>query len=171
MLATVSRALTDPLRVALHVARAVTSRLRAPRRSRFACIAGQASVLLVGGLAALLVGVLCWARWRAVWRGRRVLSARRILRLLRAPGRCTRPTAAVRAGGDRWSPESAAPVSRGVSGTRAHGGGTRRARERRRHATVDFPDGESFAPVRIRVGVREVVEVRQTPSGGAYRST
>ena len=28
-------------------------------------------------------------------------------------------------------------------------------------AKVSFPDGESFAPVRIRVGVREVVEVRQ----------
>ena len=93
-------------------------------------------------------------------------------------GSCGRPgdvrgqPAAVRAGGDRWSPESAAPVSRGVSGTRAHGGGARRARERRRHrdgsasrtASRSHRCGSASACARSsRCG--------RTPSGGAYRST
>jgi hypothetical protein len=119
-------------------------------------------VLLVGGLAAVLVGVLVLG---AVARGvAREAGAQRAADLAALAGARTmyeanprlfepavvdgRPNprhltrdaylALARAAAERVA------VANGAAG-----------------ATVRFPDGESFAPMRIRVGVREVVEVRQ----------
>ena len=118
-------------------------------------------MLLVGGLAAVLVGVLVLG---AVARGvAREAGAQRAADLAALAG----ARAMYEANSRLFEPavldgrpnprhltrdaylELARAAAERVA--RANGAG---------EATIRFPDGDSFAPVRIRVGVREVVEVR-----------
>ena len=123
---------------------------------------GQASVLLVGGLAAVLVGVLVLG---AVARGvAREAAAQRAADLAALAG-----AGAMHAANPRlFEP----PLIDGLPNPRhltrdeylalARAAAERVARANGADRTqVRFPDGDSFAPVRIRVGVREVVEVRR----------
>ena len=124
---------------------------------------GQASVLLVGGLAAVLVGVLVLG---AVARGvAREAAAQRAADLAALAGagamhaaypRLFEPAALANGAPnpqhldrDRYLTLARAAAERVA---RANGADT---------ATVRFPDRTSFAPVRIGVGVREVVEIRR----------
>ncbi len=123
---------------------------------------GQASVLLVGGLAAVLVGVLVLG---AVARGvAREAAAQRAADLAALAGARAMHAAyprlfepATSAGGpnplhldrDEYVALARAAAERVA---RANGADA---------ATVRFPDGDSFAPVRIHVRVREVIEVRR----------
>jgi hypothetical protein len=124
---------------------------------------GQASVLLVGGLAAVLVGVLVLG---AVARGvAREAQAQRAADLAALAGaramhasypRLFEPAIMgdgrpnpLHLGRDRYLARARAAAERVA---RANGADA---------AAVRFPDAESFAPVRIRVGVREIVEVRR----------
>ena len=119
-------------------------------------------MLLVGGLAALLVGVLVLG---AVARGvAREAGAQRAADLAALAGaramyaanpRLFEPALIDgRPNPRHLSREAYLDLARTAAErvARANGAET---------ATVGFPDGDSFAPVRIRVGVREVVEVRQ----------
>jgi soluble lytic murein transglycosylase-like protein len=122
---------------------------------------GQASVLLVGGLAAVLVGVLILG---AVARGvAREAAAQRAADLGALAG--------ARAMYDAYSRLFEPPVIEGRPNPRhldrdrylalARDTAERVARANGADAaTVRFPDGDTFAPVRIRVEVREVVDVR-----------
>jgi hypothetical protein len=119
-------------------------------------------VLLVGGLAALLVGVLVLG---AVARGvAREAGAQRAADLAALAG----ARAMYEANPRLFEPAviDGRPNPRHLTHAaylaRARSAAERVARANgAAGATVSFPDGESFAPVRIRVGVREVVEVRQ----------
>jgi soluble lytic murein transglycosylase-like protein len=136
---------------AIALAGLAASRERMRRRLRDA--SGQATVLLVGALAAILVGVLILG---AVARGvAREAAAQRAADL----GALAGAKAMHDAYGRLFEPaprhlsrESylalAADVAERVA--RANGADA---------ASVRFPDGDTFAPVRIRVGVRERVEV------------
>jgi hypothetical protein len=124
--------------------------------------AGQASVLLVGGLAAVLVGVLILG---AVARGvAREAAAQRAADLGALAGARVMHAAYPRLfepalidgapnprhlGRDRYVAAARDVAERVARANGADG------------AAVRFPDAGTFAPVRIRVGVREVVEVRR----------
>jgi soluble lytic murein transglycosylase-like protein len=118
---------------------------------------GQASVLMVGALAAVLVGVVVLG---AVARGvAREAAAQRAADLGAIAG--------ARAMYDAY-PRLFVPAAdlrhldRDQYLALARGAATRVARANGADAaSVDFPDQDTFAPVRIRVGVREVVEVRR----------
>jgi Transglycosylase SLT domain/D-alanyl-D-alanine carboxypeptidase len=123
---------------------------------------GQASVLLVGGLAAVLVGVLVLG---AVARGvAREAAAQRAADLAALAGARAMHDSYARLfepasvdgrpnprhlGRDAYLALGRAAAERVA---RANGAG---------RAAVRFPDGESFAPVRIHVAVRETIEVRR----------
>ena len=123
---------------------------------------GQASVLLVGALAAVLVGVLVLG---AVARGvAQEAAAQRAVDLAALAGARTMHEA---------NPRLFEPVTiDGLPNPRhltrdaylalARDAADRVARANgAEHATVAFPDGGTFAPMRIRVAAREVVEVRR----------
>jgi Transglycosylase SLT domain/D-alanyl-D-alanine carboxypeptidase len=132
--------------------------------------AGQASVLLVGGLAAVLVGVLVLG---AVARGvAQEAAAQRAVDLAALAG----ARAMYEANPRLFEPVTIDGVPNPRHLTRdAYLALARDAAERvarangARHATVGFPDGGTFAPVRIRVGAREVVEVRRGDERRAVR--
>jgi Transglycosylase SLT domain/D-alanyl-D-alanine carboxypeptidase len=123
---------------------------------------GQASVLLVGALAAVLVGVLVLG---AVARGvAQEAAAQRAVDLAALAGARAMHEA---------NPRLFEPVTiDGLPNPRhltrdAYLALARDAAERvarangAKHATVGFPDGATFAPMRIRVAAREVVELRR----------
>jgi hypothetical protein len=124
---------------------------------------GQASVLLVGGLAAVLVGVLVLG---AVARGvAREAAAQRAADLAALAGARAMHVAYPRlfepatVGAGRPNPlhldrDRYLALARAAAERVARANGANAA-------AVRFPDGDSFAPVRIRVGVREVIEVRR----------
>jgi hypothetical protein len=124
---------------------------------------GQASVLLVGGLAAVLVGVLVLG---AVARGvAREAAAQRAADLAALAGARAMHAAYPRlfepatVGAGRPNPlhldrDRYLGLARAAAERVAHANGADAA-------AVRFPDGDSFAPVRIRVAVREVIEVRR----------
>jgi hypothetical protein len=123
---------------------------------------GQASVLLVGGLAAVLVGVLVLG---AVARGvGREAAAQRAADLSALAG--ARAMHAVYSRLFEPAVLDGRPNQRHLDRDEYLAGG-RAAAERvaeangASDAVVRFPDGDSFAPVRIRVTVRETVEVRR----------
>jgi Transglycosylase SLT domain/D-alanyl-D-alanine carboxypeptidase len=131
---------------------------------------GQASVLLVGALAAVLVGVLVLG---AVARGvAQEAAAQRAVDLAALAGARTMHEA---------NPRLFEPVTiDGLPNPRhltrdAYLALAREAAERvarangAEHARVEFPDGGSFAPMRIRVAAREVVEVRRGDERRAVR--
>ena len=155
MLATVSHArqLSDASRSTVGPCRGVAA---------VADVRAQASVLLVGGLVALLVGVLVLG---AVARGvAREAGAQRAADLAALAGarvmyeanpRLFEPAVIDGRPNPRHLPQEAyLELARTAAErvARANGGDD---------AVVSFPDGDSFAPVRIRVGIRQVVEVRQ----------
>jgi soluble lytic murein transglycosylase-like protein len=123
---------------------------------------GQASVLLVGGLAAVLVGVLILG---AVARGvAREAAAQRAADLGALAGARAMHDAYPRL----FEPAlvEGRPNPRHIDRDRylalARDTAERVARANGADAAaVGFPDGDTFAPVRVRVGVREVVEVRR----------
>jgi hypothetical protein len=124
--------------------------------------AGQATVLLVGALAALLVGVLVLG---TVARGvAREAAAQRAVDLAALAGARAMHEATPRL----FEP----PVVGGLPNPRhlsrdeylalARSAASRVARANGADdPAVGFPDGDSFAPVRIRVEARELVEVRR----------
>jgi Transglycosylase SLT domain/D-alanyl-D-alanine carboxypeptidase len=124
--------------------------------------AGQASVLLVGALAALLVGVLVLG---AVARGvAQEAAAQRAVDLAALAGARVMHEANPRL----FEPATIDGVPNPRHLTRdAYLGLARHAAEDvarangAEHARVGFPDGDTFAPVRIRVAASEVVEVRR----------
>jgi Transglycosylase SLT domain/D-alanyl-D-alanine carboxypeptidase len=123
---------------------------------------GQASLLLVVGLAAVLVGVLVLG---AVARGvAREAAAQRAADLAALAGARAMHDANPRlfelATIDGWPNPRHLTRDEYLALARAAAERVARANGAT-DAKVSFPDGESFAPVRIRVGVREVVEVRQ----------
>jgi hypothetical protein len=131
------------------------------RRSPVTCACGQASLLLVGGLAALLVGVLVLG---AVARGvAREAGAQRAADLAALAGaramyeanpRLFEPAVVDgRANPRHLTRDAYLALARTAAARVARANGAA-------DATVGFPDEQSFAPVRIRVGVREIVEVR-----------
>jgi hypothetical protein len=137
---------------------------RRPRRGLAAIDGrrGQASVLLVGALAAVLVGVLVLG---AVARGvAREAAAQRAVDLAALAGaramqeanpRLFEPLTVDGAPNPRHlSREAYLALAEDAAErtARANGAG---------NATVDFPDEDSFAPVRIRVAARELVEIRR----------
>jgi hypothetical protein len=130
--------------------------------ARFRGVSGQASVLLVGALAALLVGVLVLG---AVARGvAREAAAQRAVDLAALAGARAMHEANPRL----FEPATIDGVPNPRHLTRdAYLALARDAAERvarangAEHARVGFPDGATFAPVRIRVAAREVVEVRR----------
>jgi Transglycosylase SLT domain/D-alanyl-D-alanine carboxypeptidase len=134
---------------------------RSRARPRAAGIRGQASILLVGGLAALLVGVLVLG---AVARGvAREAGAQRAADLAALAGaramyeanpRLFEPAVVGgRPNARHLTREAYLELARAAALRVAAANGAD-------ETTVGFPDGDSFAPVRIRVGVRETVEVR-----------
>jgi soluble lytic murein transglycosylase-like protein len=148
----------------LRARRGHAARARARRAvvTRAGVTTGQASVLLVGGLAALLVGVLILG---AVARGvAREAAAQRAADLAALAGarvmhdaysRLFEPALIDGAPNPRHLPRDrylAAARAAAERVARANGADS---------AAVRFPDGGTFAPVRIRVGVRGVVEVRR----------
>jgi soluble lytic murein transglycosylase-like protein len=130
---------------------------------------GQASVLLVGAMAAVLVGVLILG---SAARGvAQEAAAQRAADLAALAGARAMHAATARL----FEP----PLVEGRPNPRhldragylelARGAALRVAKDNGAgQAAVGFPDEESFAPVRIRVGVRELVEVRRN---GARRRT
>ena len=129
---------------------------------RLGASAGQASLLLVGGLAAILVGVLVLG---AVARGvAREAGAQRAADLAALAGARAMHTAYPRlfepAILDRRPNPRHLERDRYLALARAAAEAVARANGADA-ATVTFPDDDTFAPVRIRVGVREVVEVRR----------
>jgi hypothetical protein len=131
-------------------------------RSRAGEARGQASILLVGALAAILVGVVVLG---AAARGvAREAGAQRAADLAALAGARTMYSAYPRL----FEP----PIVDGAPNPRhltrdaylqlARSAAERVARANHAEtASVAFPDGDTFAPVRIRVGVRELVEVRR----------
>src|SRR5215210_1104473 len=144
---------------------------RKPARAVFArSETGQASVIVVGGLVALLLGALVLA---LVGRGGgREARAQRAADLAALAGaramhdaydRLFEPVFADRArpGAPHLAKTAYLRLGRSAATRVARANGARAAR-------VSFPDGGSFAPVRIRVTVRDRFEVR---AGEARRST
>ena len=131
-------------------------------RGRLGGSRGQASVLLVGGLAAILVGALILG---AVGRGvAREAAAQRAADLAALAGATTMHDAY----GRLFEPAliDGRPNPRHLERDRylamAMATADRVARANGADATtVRFPDGATFAPVRIRVGVRNAIEVRR----------
>ena len=132
------------------------------RSPAFTGAGGQASVLLVGALAALMVGVLVLG---TVARGvAREAAAQRAVDLAALAGARAMHEASPRLFeppliDGRPNPRHLArdaylALARSTAERVARANGAQ-------HATVAFPDGESFAPVRIRVEARELVEVRR----------
>jgi Transglycosylase SLT domain/D-alanyl-D-alanine carboxypeptidase len=124
--------------------------------------AGQASVLLVGGLAAVLVGVLVLG---AVARGvAQEAAAQRAVDLAALAGARAMHEASARLfepvtidgvpNPRHLTRDAYLALARDAAEQVARANGAKRA-------TVAFPDGATFAPVRIRVAAREVVEVRR----------
>jgi hypothetical protein len=131
-------------------------------RSPVACARGQASVLLVGGLAALLVGVLVLgavargvAREAGAQRAADLAALAGARAMFEANARLFEPAVVDgRANPRHLTRDAYLALARTAAERVARANGAA-------DATVRFPDEESFAPVRIRVGVREIVEVRQ----------
>ncbi len=128
---------------------------------------GQASILLVGGLVAVLLGALVLALVArgggAEARAQRAadLGALAGARAMHdAYARLFRPVFADRPGADHVSKADYLVLGRSAAERTARANGARSVR-------VTFPDGTSFAPVRIRVTVRAGFEVR---TGDARRS-
>ena len=130
---------------------------------------GQASILLIGGLVALLLGVLIFAL--VARGGGREARAQRAADLGALAGaramhdayaRLFEPVFADRppAGADHVSKAEYLALGRAAAERVARANGARGVR-------VGFPDGSSFAPVRVRVTVRDVFEVR---TGDARRT-
>jgi hypothetical protein len=123
---------------------------------------GQASVLLVGALAAVLVGVLVLG---AVARGvAGEAAAQRAVDLAALAGARAMYDANPRLFEPAFVEGAPNPrhLSRAAYLALATDAAARTARANGAdRATVAFPDGDSFAPVRIRVAAREVVEVRR----------
>jgi soluble lytic murein transglycosylase-like protein len=123
---------------------------------------GQASIVLVAGLAAVLVGALILG---AVARGvAREAGAQRAADL----GALAGGRAMYGEYGRLFEPATIdgrpnpRHLSRGAYLALARAAAVRVARGNGAHeVTVDFPDRGTFAPVRIRVGVRDVFEVRR----------
>jgi soluble lytic murein transglycosylase-like protein len=137
-----------------------------PRRDRATLAAGhergQATILLVAGLAAVLVGALILG---AVARGvAREARAQRAADLGALAGARAMYDAYPRlfeaaSTGGRPNPRH---LDRGAYLDLARAAAERVARANGAHdVAVRFPDGATFAPVRIRVGVRDVFEVRR----------
>jgi hypothetical protein len=130
--------------------------------SRVAEARGQASILLVGALAAILVGVvILGAAARGVAREAGAQRAADLAALAGARAmygaypRLFEPPIV----DDRPNPRH---LTRGAYLALARAAAERVARAN--HAdtiTVGFPDGDTFAPVRIRVGVHDLFEVRR----------
>jgi hypothetical protein len=119
---------------------------------------GQASVLLVGALAAVLVGVLVLgavAREAAAQRAADLAALAGARAMYEANPRLFEPAIV----DGRPNPRH---LTREAYVEPAHAAAERVARANGAGATtIRFPDGDSFAPVRIRVDMRDVVEVRQ----------
>ena len=123
---------------------------------------GQASVLLVGALAAVLVGVLVLgavargvAREAAAQRAADLAALAGARAMYEANPRLFEPAIVDgRPNPRHLTPEAYLELARAAAErvARANGAGA---------TTIRFPDGDSFAPVRIRVDMRDVVEVRQ----------
>ena len=131
--------------------------------------AGQASIILVGGLVALVLGALVLAL--VARGGGREARAQRAADLGALAGaramhdaysRLFEPVFAdrTRPGADHLGKAEYLALGRAAAERVARANGAARVR-------VSFPDGASFAPVRIRVSVRDVFEVR---TGDARRS-
>jgi hypothetical protein len=123
---------------------------------------GQATVLLVGALAALLVGVLILG---AVARGvAREAGAQRAADLAALAGAGAMDAAYPRLFEPVLIDDHPNPRHLDRAGylALARAAAERVARANGADAAaISFPDGDTFAPVRIRVPVREVVEVRR----------
>ena len=131
-------------------------------RRALAGAGGQASVLLVGALAALVVGVFVLG---AVARGvAREAAAQRAADLAALAGARAMHEASPRLFeppliDGRPNPRH---LSREAYLALARGAAERVARVNgAEEATITFPDADSFAPVRIRVVARELIEVRR----------
>ncbi len=131
---------------------------------------GQASVLLVGALAAVLVGVLVLG---AVARGvAREAAAQRAVDLAALAAARAMQEANPRLFEPLTVDGAPNPLhlSREEYLARAKDAAERTARANgAEHATVEFPDGETFAPVRIRVAARELVAVTRGEERRAVR--
>ena len=125
-------------------------------------VRGQASVVLVGALAAVLVGVLVLG---AVARGvAREAAAQRAVDLAALAGARVMyetnprlfelPAIDGRPNPRHLTRDAYLALARDAAEHVAEANGVE-------DAEIRFPDGESFAPVRIRVEAREVVEVRR----------
>ena len=134
----------------------------ATSRLRWSGTRGQASVLLVGGLAAVVVGVLVLG---AVARGvAHEAAAQRAADLAALAGARVMYEANLRLFEPAVIDGQPNPrhLTREAYLALAESAAERVARANgARRTTIRFPDGDTFAPVRIRVGVREEVEVRQ----------
>jgi soluble lytic murein transglycosylase-like protein len=128
---------------------------------------GQASVLLVGGLAALLVGVLVLgvvargvAREAGAQRAADLAALAGARAMYEANPRLFEPAVVDgRPNPRHLSRDAYLELARAAADRVARANGAA-------GATVSFPDGDSFAPVRIRVDVRELIDVRR---GGERR--
>ena len=125
--------------------------------------AGRRRSCWSAGSPACSSGRSCSARCRARSAARAPRSAPRTCRRSRARGRCARHTR-----GCSSPPCSTAGRTRGTSTApptsrsgRARGAGDRGPERRGGATTSAFPDAATFAPVRIRVSVRERVEVER----------
>ena len=147
------------------------SRAIAPSRGRRAAgESGQASILLVGGLVALVLGVLVLGLVaRGGGQAARAQRAADLAALAAARAmhdayaRLFEPVYADRArpGADHVTKAEYLALGRAAADRVARANGARGVR-------VAFPDAASFAPVRVRVTVRDVFELR---TGAARRST
>jgi hypothetical protein len=123
---------------------------------------GQASALLVGAMAAVLVGVLVLgsaargvAREAAAQRAADLSALAGARAMHAATPRLFEPPVVDGRPNPRHLDRAAfLELARGAAVRVAEANGAE-------GAAVHFPDGASFAPVRIRVGVRAVVEVRR----------
>jgi len=132
------------------------------RPGRTRCVRGQASVLLVGGLMGVLVGALVLgAVARAVGREGEAQRAADLGALAGAkamhvayPRLFEPPVFAGRRNPEHLDRGQYLRLGRAAAEQVAHANGADAA-------TIVFPDGDSFAPVRIRVDVRERVVVER----------
>jgi hypothetical protein len=130
---------------------------------------GQASVLLLGAMAAVLVGVLVLgsaargvAREAAAQRAADLAALAGARAMHAATPRLFEPAVVDGRPNPRHVDRAGyLELARGEALRVAHANGAE-------DAAVSFPDKDTFAPVRIRVGVREIVGVRRN---GARRRT
>jgi hypothetical protein len=130
---------------------------------------GQASVLLLGAMAAVLVGVLVLgsaargvAREAAAQRAADLAALAGARAMHAATPRLFEPAVVDGRPNPRHVDRAGyLELARGAALRVAHANGAE-------DAAVRFPDEDTFAPVRIRVGVREIVGVRRN---GARRRT